>query len=107
FQRDAKTPRAFAVLCEAEGWSLAELSPLDVDPATGVDGLKIDLVRGGTIEGKVLVAPGRAPAGVGVGIHRHDGKPRTQRIGPDGTFRLDHLTPGKYLVQRVDEELRA
>jgi hypothetical protein len=107
FQRDAKTARSFAILCEAEGWSLGELSPLDVDPATGIDGLKIDLLRGGTIEGKVLVAPGRQPAGVVVGINRHDGKPRTQRIGPDGTFRFERLTPGKYLVERVDEEIRA
>jgi RNA polymerase sigma-70 factor (ECF subfamily) len=107
FQRDARTPRSFAILCEAEGWSIAELSPLDIDPATGVDGLKIDLLRGGTIEGKVLVAPGREPAGTVIGLNRHDGKPRTQRVGPDGTYRFDHLTPGKYLVQRVDEELRA
>jgi hypothetical protein len=53
----------------------------------------------------VLTAPGREPAGVVVGIDRHDGKPRTQRVGPDGTFRFEHLTPGKYLVERVDEEL--
>ncbi len=107
FQRDSKEARSFAILCEAQGWSIAELSPLDVDPAKGVDGLRIDLVRGGTIEGKVLVAPGREPAGVVVGIDRHDGKPRTQRVGPDGTFRFERLSPGKYLVERVDEELRA
>jgi hypothetical protein len=67
--------------------------------------LRIDLVRGGTVEGKVLTAPGREPAGVVVGLDRHDGKPRTQRVGPDGTFRFEHLSPGKYLVERVEEEL--
>lgn len=105
FQHAATEARSCAILCEAAGWAIAELSPLEMDPAVGVDGLRIDLVRGGTVEGKVLTAPGREPAGVVVGIDRHDGKPRTQRVGPDGTFRFEHLTPGKYLVERVEEEL--
>ena len=105
FQREATEARSFAILCEAEGWSIAELSPLEIDPAAGVDGLRIDLVRGGTIEGKVLTTPGKDPAGTVVGIDRHDGHPRTLRVGPDGLFKFERLTPGRYLVERVDDEL--
>jgi hypothetical protein len=104
FHRDPKEPRTFAILCEAEGWSLAEVSPLDIDPAVGVDGIQIALVKGGALEGKVLTAPGKEPAGVVVGLDRTDGKPRTLRVGPDGRFRFDHLTPGRYRLARADAE---
>ncbi len=105
FQRDAKEARAMAVLCDANGWALAEFSPLEVDPAVGADGIEIALVKGGAIEGRVLTAPGKEPAGIVVGIDRYDGKPRTQRVGPDGRFRFDRLTPGGYRVARADAEL--
>lgn len=107
FHEDSKHPRTFAVLCEAEGWSLAEASPLDVDPAVGVDGIEIALEKGGAIEGRVLTAPGKDPAGVVVGVDRYDGKPHTKRVGPDGRFRFDRLAPGKYRVARADAEFNA
>jgi hypothetical protein len=104
FQRDAKEARSFAILCSADGWALAEVSPLDVDPAIGADGIQIALVKGGAIEGRVLTAPGKEPAGVVVGVDRYDGKPRTQRVGPDGRFHFDRLAPGAYRVARADAE---
>ncbi len=104
FHHDVKDRRTFAILCEADGWSLAEVSPLDIDPVVGVDGIQIALVKGGVIEGKVLTAPGKDPAGVVVGLDRCDAKPRTKRVGPDGRFRFEHLTPGRYRVARADSE---
>jgi hypothetical protein len=104
YHHDVKDARTFAILCEAEGWSLAEVSPLEIDPAVGVDGIQIALVKGGAIEGKVLTPPGKDPAGVVVGLDRCDGKPKTKRVGPDGRFRFEHLTPGRYRVARADSE---
>ncbi|HEV8112857.1 MAG TPA: sigma-70 family RNA polymerase sigma factor [Planctomycetota bacterium] len=104
FQHDAKEARSFAILCEANGWALVEVSPLAVDPAIGAEGIQIELVKGGAIEGRVLTAPGKEPAGIVVGVDRYDGKPRTQRVGPDGRFHFDHLAPGAYHVARADKE---
>jgi hypothetical protein len=73
--------------CLADGFALAELGPLDVDPATGAHDLDFELLRGGTIEGTVRVAPGLDPAGVIVGANRFDAHPRTQRADEQGRFR--------------------
>jgi RNA polymerase sigma-70 factor (ECF subfamily) len=106
YQRDPKAPGTFAILCDADGWALAEVSPLEINPAKGMDGIEIELVRGGAIEGHVRKAPGKDPAGVIVAIDRGDCKPRTQRVGPDGAFRFDHLTPGRFNVTRSEVEVR-
>jgi RNA polymerase sigma factor (sigma-70 family) len=107
FQRAPNDAGTFAILCEADGWALAEVSPLEIDPAVGVDGIEIALVRGGSVEGRVLTAAGKDPAGIIVGIDRFDGKPRTKRAGPDGRFRFDRLAPGGYRVTHADEEARS
>ncbi|HET6203233.1 MAG TPA: sigma-70 family RNA polymerase sigma factor [Planctomycetota bacterium] len=90
----------FAIFCEGEGWALAELSPLELDPKKPVDGLEVSLVRGGVIEGRVLVAEGCDPSGVIVAINRGDSRARTLRVGPDGLFRFERLTPGRWHVFR-------
>jgi hypothetical protein len=64
------------------------------------------LGTGGAIEGRVLVADGRSPAGTIVGFSRGDGRASTVRVGEDGTFRVERLMPGPWLVQRMDAELR-
>jgi len=40
-----------------------------------------------------------------VGLNRGDGRPRTLRAGPEGSFRFDHLTPGWWRVEKRDEEI--
>lgn len=106
FQREPGTPAIFAVLCEAEGYALAEVSPLDLDPVVGLDGVDVELGPGGSIEGVVRVAEAKDPAGIVVAIDRCDGRPRTERVGPDGRFRFDRLTPGRWNVVRAESEIR-
>jgi len=91
--------------CLADGFALAELGPLDVDPATGAHDLDFELLRGGTIEGTVRVAPGLDPAGVIGGANRFDAHPRTQRADEQGRFRFEHLTPGPWRIERVRREV--
>jgi hypothetical protein len=105
FEITARRAGSYAVFCDASGFARAEVSPLEVDPARGLEGIEIHLGPGGTIEGRVLVPSGRDPGGVVVGITRHDGHPRTLRTGPDGAFRFDGLTPGGFEVRRVAREL--
>jgi hypothetical protein len=91
-------------LCEAPGFARAEVSVSDFDPKRGVDGLAVELGRGGTIEGRVLVPEGRDPGGVIVGVTRYDLAPRTLRTGSDGTYRFEGLTPGAWRVKRMASE---
>jgi hypothetical protein len=95
----------FAILCDAEGYATSELSPVEADPAVGVCGLEIRLSVGGAIEGRVLLPDRRDPTGVIVAVDRGDARPRTQRVGPDGAFRFERLTPGSWLVKRVQAEI--
>jgi len=64
----------------------------------------IALVHGGTIEGVVLVPPGRDPAGNLVSISRGDGDVRFARTDGDGFYRFESLTPGGWQVAHRDRE---
>jgi hypothetical protein len=98
---------AFVLRAEAEGFAPAEVGPLEFDPARGVEGIEIPLGRGGTLEGRVLPPPGRSPEGTIVVVHRGDGRPRSLRVGPDGRFRFEGLTPGPWILARHDREVPA
>jgi hypothetical protein len=101
----ARDDGTFAILCVANGYTLAELSPIDVAAAKGAEGLDIALVAGGAIEGRVLVAQGMEASGLIVKINRGDARARTQRTGVDGAFRFDGLTPGRWHVLRSQDEI--
>jgi len=100
----ARRSGRYALVCEAPGFVAGELAPLEVDPAVGLSGLEIVLGQGGALAGTVLVPPGREAGGILVGISRHDGRARTRRTGPDGTFRFEKLMPGAWQVRRVGAE---
>lgn len=86
------------LLVEAEGYALADWFLVRLDNATGEE-IEIELVRGGTIEGRVLVGSGEDPGSRLVAISRGDGKIRKQRTEPDGSFRFEHVTPGGWQVR--------
>jgi hypothetical protein len=87
----------------APGLAPGELEPLD--PTRVHDELLIELTRGGAIEGRVVVTEGLSAEGTIVGINRGDIAPRTLRVGPDGRFRFEGLTPGSWQVLAREEEL--
>jgi hypothetical protein len=102
----ARDDGTFAILCIANGYALAELSPVDVAAVKGEDGLDFALVAGGAIEGHVLVAQGMEASNLIVRINRGDARARTLRTGVDGAFRFDGLTPGRWHVLHSQDEIR-
>jgi hypothetical protein len=89
------------IRAEFAGFAAAELEP--VAPATSPV-LVLELVRGGSIEGVVILPDGVDAEGTIVGISRCDGFPRTQRAAAGGQFRFDNLTPGPWQVMRRDQD---
>jgi RNA polymerase sigma factor (sigma-70 family) len=89
----------------ATGFAPGELAHLD--PTEDPDDLVLELTRGGTLEGRVLVDEGQSAEGIIVGINRGDVEPRTLRSGPGGAYRFDGLTPGKWQVLACERELQA
>lgn len=90
----------YVVRAEAEGRAAADVGPLELAPETGLVDLELDLRRGGALEGRVLVAAGRDPAGVIVAVNRGDAYPRTVRSDAEGRFRFERLTAGPWHLLR-------
>ncbi len=95
----------FVVRAEAAGFAAADTLPLPLDPRVGRGDLDLELGRGGAIEGQVLVAAGRDPAGVIVALNRGDASPRTMRSDEQGMFRFERLTPGPWQLSRGAMEI--
>jgi Carboxypeptidase regulatory-like domain len=105
FHLSLKEPGRYFVRAEKPAWAAAELGPLDIDPRTHPDPVELVLTPGGSIEGRVLLPPDESPTGTVVGISRGDSMPRTLRVGVDGAFRFEQLTPGRWYVKRCANEL--
>ncbi len=101
FQLDHRETGTICVRVEAGGFAPAEWGPQRVDAERGLRGLSVELGVGGALEGRVLVAEGSPAHGTLVGISRGDGFPRSERAGPDGAFRFEGLTPGRYDVRAI------
>jgi RNA polymerase sigma-70 factor (ECF subfamily) len=97
----------FVLRASAPDRAPSELELEDYDPRSGLSGVTLELTRGGSIEGHVLVPPGREPAGVIVGFSRGDGFAFTRHAESDGTYRAEHLLPGRWEVRRVASEVHA
>jgi RNA polymerase sigma-70 factor (ECF subfamily) len=95
----------YVIFAEADGYALGQSRAYDLDTRSGARGLEVELFRGGSIEGRVKVDRGRDPSGTIVGINRGDGRAKTVRVGPDGRYRFDGLTPGGWQVLRSDHEI--
>jgi RNA polymerase sigma factor (sigma-70 family) len=90
----------YVVRAEAAGHAAGDSGELELLPETGMHGLELVLGRGGRLEGRVRVAPGRDPAGVIVSLNRGDAFPRTMRSDFDGLFGFEGLTPGRWVLAR-------
>ena len=103
FTLDLQQDGSFSILAEADGYARAQYGPVQLESAQGLRDLALQLDTGGALEGKVLMPPGRSPAGVIVAINRGDAHPFTQLVGPDGAFRFAQLTAGSWELSRADE----
>ena len=95
----------FALLVEAAGHARGELELRNYEKDVGASGVLVPMVPGGALEGLVRVAPGRSPEGTIVAINRGDLHPRTQRVGADGQFNFEGLTPGGWSVRQSQFEV--
>ncbi|MEQ1891251.1 MAG: sigma factor-like helix-turn-helix DNA-binding protein, partial [Planctomycetota bacterium] len=93
----------FVVRAEADGFAPQDSGPVELDPALGHE-LELVLGPGGSVEGRVLMPPGRDPEGVIVGLNRGDSRPRTVRADAEGRFRFERLTPGSWQLARAKQE---
>ncbi len=105
--RFALTPREaqdFLVRVRAAGYAALEQEVRGYDPSTGAE-LEFALTPGGSISGVVLPLPGKEPTGLLVIASRGDAHERTQRVGPDGAFYFEHLSPGPWFVEVTPDDL--
>ncbi|MCP3920156.1 MAG: sigma-70 family RNA polymerase sigma factor [bacterium] len=101
------TPRAageYVVRVEKEGLAAAEFGPFQLGAELLAEPFEVHLGQGGTIEGRVYAPLGEDPTGTIVAAHRGDGRPRTVRVGPDGSFRFAGLMPGSWRVEDREQE---
>jgi hypothetical protein len=104
FVLTARTPGHYVVQVDRPGYATAEHGPFRVGTDLSCEPFEVHLGAGGAIEGRVTLATGADPTGTLVFAHRGDGRGRTQRVGRDGVFRLETLTPGPWTVEvRGDE----
>ena len=93
----------YLVRAEASGFAPGETSPVELDATAGGVLASVDLGAGGAIEGSVRTGGKGSSAGLLVGAARGDGLVLTAKTGPDGGYRFERLTPGPWLVRRIDE----
>ncbi|MBK7875611.1 MAG: sigma-70 family RNA polymerase sigma factor [Planctomycetes bacterium] len=95
------------LLVVADGFATAEVALDAFVSERGRDGLAVELLRGGVIEGRVRAPAGRDVAGTIVAFSRGDGRGFTQRVGPNGAYRLEGLAPGRWHVMEHVTEIDA
>ncbi|MFQ5653475.1 MAG: carboxypeptidase-like regulatory domain-containing protein [Planctomycetota bacterium] len=90
---------------ELEGYAPTEWGPFRIGADLRTQPIELRLGRGGTIEGRVVLPAGADPTGTIVAVHRGDGHARTKRVGADGAYRFDTLTPGSWLIEKRDQDI--
>lgn len=95
----------YTLRAEVPGRAPAELEVADYDPSIGREGLKLSLGPGGAIEGVVRSSSGDDVAGTLVAVSRGDTRSFQMHVGGDGRFRFEHLIPGPWNVEIIEEGL--
>ena len=103
FVLSARAEGEYVVQVEQDGFAIAEWGPFSLGPALRCDPLLIELGAGGTVEGRITLANDGDPSGTIVDANRGDGSPLAARVGSDGMYSFEHLTPGDWNVSVRDE----
>jgi RNA polymerase sigma-70 factor (ECF subfamily) len=101
----ARAKGDYLVRTEHPDFAPADIAPVPVGGNLHGPELLVELLASGAIEGRVYLDGGRDPAGSIVGISRGDGHGRTRRVGADGRYRFEGLTPGGWRVELRHEEI--
>ncbi len=94
----------YVLRASAQGRSSSLSGAFILDGLSLPDEFEFELTAGGSIEGRVMLPDGATPAGTFVGASCGDETFLVQTVGSDGAFRFDHLRPGNWFVQRMDDE---
>ena len=96
----------YFLLVTKSGLAAAEIGPITMGPAITNEPVEIEMVKGGSIRGRLLVPDGETSHGRLVALSRLDGSPRVVRTDENGVFVSEDLTPGGWLVEPRDQEVR-
>ncbi len=102
FYLDARKSGQYVVRAVAEGLAPRESAFFQLSPREGVKDMELQMSKGGSIEGSVILQGNSSPAGKFVAISRGDCWAETYRVASDGAFRFENLTPGNWMVKLVD-----
>jgi hypothetical protein len=83
----------------------AEVGPLHLGPGKGAEALTLEIPECGCIEGQVLASVARSAADVVIGASAGEGRPCSVRTDSKGRFHLDRLTPGRWLLRRLEADI--
>ncbi|MEM9378614.1 MAG: sigma-70 family RNA polymerase sigma factor [Planctomycetota bacterium] len=103
FRLEADVDGAFVVRARHADHVDAETAPMT--PEEAGEPVALELTDGGAIEGTVRVPPGETAGGLIVAAHRGDGRPRSVRTAPDGTYRFEGLMPGAWNVFLTEDDI--
>jgi carboxypeptidase family protein len=99
FDLEGLEPGTVQMQATRDSYAAGEAS-VEVRPGETVEGVVIELSRGGSIEGTYLDADGTARKAGRVFLTTEDGRERKEtRIDAEGSFCFERLTPGRYQVR--------
>jgi len=104
FRLDDVTPGRLRLRATHPDFATGESSRVEVAPGAACEDVVLVLDHGGSIAGRLLLAPGTRLADwdVYVGDLRGSGAPLTAELGQDGSFRVENLAQGTYKVQAMN-----
>lgn len=85
----------------ADGWA----GPFTYDRTTPLKEIVIQLPEGGALAGKVTFPSQTFPPGLIIIASRRDEHPRSSFLAPDGSYQILRMTPGKYSVHLITNQL--
>lgn len=85
------------------GLASTTFGPYPLGPEQGRDNMILQMTRGGTLEGKVIVPKRRTADGIQISISRGDFNVKTQIVGDDGKYTFRQLAPGPWMIRHTGQ----
>ena len=106
FELTGLVPGEIGLYAQASDQGRSSTTPLSLAPGERREELVLTLAEGGTIEGLVYDGQGNPAVGfVIVGFQMSDFRQFFSGTDGEGAFRVDHVTPGKYMLAAMDPSL--
>jgi protocatechuate 3,4-dioxygenase beta subunit len=103
FELRGLQPGGHILLASADGYASDSSKRLRIAAGEVLDGVEIRLGHGGTVVGRLLLPPDEeVEAWQVIPASSQMGGMTAVHPGPDGSFRLENLEPGRYEIQAID-----